>query len=108
MDAALLPAGAGILSPPGEERGLLRPEFDPIMADMARMPIHHRTRGGLDMRHSDSTERARGWVVDYSAARAKAIEWLGDRYLLAKPVNRIAAASRAHRGPRLATAMDRP
>jgi hypothetical protein len=27
------------------------------------------------------------WVVDYSAARAKAIKWLGDRYLLAKPVN---------------------
>lgn len=28
------------------------------------------------------------YVVDYSAARAKAIEWLGDDYLLAKPVNR--------------------
>lgn len=27
-------------------------------------------------------------VVDYSAARAKAIEWLGDDYLLAKPINR--------------------
>lgn len=27
-------------------------------------------------------------VVDYSAARAKAIAWLGDRYLLAKPINR--------------------
>jgi hypothetical protein len=26
-------------------------------------------------------------VVDYSAARARAIEWLGDRYLLARPVN---------------------
>jgi hypothetical protein len=25
--------------------------------------------------------------TDYSAARAKAIEWLGDRYLLAKPIN---------------------
>jgi hypothetical protein len=25
--------------------------------------------------------------VDYSAARARAIRWLGDRYLLAKPVN---------------------
>ena len=32
-------------------------------------------------------ERARTWVVDYSAARARAIRWLGDRYLLAKPVN---------------------
>jgi len=28
-----------------------------------------------------------GPVVDYSAARAKAIRWLGDRYLLAKPIN---------------------
>jgi hypothetical protein len=27
-------------------------------------------------------------VVDYSAARADAIRWLGDRYLLAKPINR--------------------
>lgn len=27
-------------------------------------------------------------VVDYSHARAKAIEWLGDDYLLAKPINR--------------------
>jgi hypothetical protein len=34
-----------------------------------------------------SRERAQSWVVDYSAARARAIAWLGDRYLLAKPVN---------------------
>lgn len=27
------------------------------------------------------------WVVDYSAARARAIERLGDRYLLARPIN---------------------
>lgn len=27
-------------------------------------------------------------VVDYSAARAKAIAWLGDAYLLAHPINR--------------------
>jgi hypothetical protein len=26
------------------------------------------------------------WVVDYSAGRADAIRWLGDRYLLAKPI----------------------
>jgi hypothetical protein len=26
-------------------------------------------------------------VVDYSAARMQAIRWLGDRYLLAKPIN---------------------
>ena len=29
----------------------------------------------------------KAWVVDYSAARAHAISWLGDRYLLAKPIN---------------------
>ena len=29
----------------------------------------------------------RSWIVDYSAARARAIEWLGDRYLLARPIN---------------------
>jgi hypothetical protein len=35
--------------------------------------------------------RTNGWPrvleVDYSAARAQAIRWLGDRYLLAKPIN---------------------
>jgi hypothetical protein len=31
-------------------------------------------------------------VANYSSAIAKAVEWLGDRYLLAKPVN--AAPSR--------------
>jgi hypothetical protein len=40
------------------------------------------------MRDTDSAERAHSRVVDYSAARAKAIEWLGDRYLLAIPVKR--------------------
>ncbi len=40
------------------------------------------------MRRTENAERARISVVDYSAARAKAIEWLGDRYLLAKPINR--------------------
>jgi len=36
-------------------------------------------------------KRTSGWPhlleVDYSAARAQAIRWLGDRYLLAKPIN---------------------
>ena len=27
------------------------------------------------------------WIVDYSAARADAIKRLGERYLLAKPIN---------------------
>jgi hypothetical protein len=29
----------------------------------------------------------RALVADYSAARAQAIKWLGDRYLLAEPIN---------------------
>jgi len=32
-------------------------------------------------------ERALSWTGDYGAARAHAIRWLGDRYLLAKPIN---------------------
>ena len=40
------------------------------------------------MRRMTYAEKTREWVVDYSAARAKAIEWLGDRYLLARPVQR--------------------
>jgi len=47
--------------------------------------ITERNRG---MRYGNNTERVRSWIVDYSVARAKAIEWLGDRYLLAKPINR--------------------
>lgn len=47
------------------------------------------------MRQTDELERIRtlasAWVVDYSAARAKALAWLGDRYLLAQPVRRKSA-----------------
>jgi len=39
------------------------------------------------VKRTSSSERAQSWVVDYSAARARAIKWLGDRYLLAKPIN---------------------
>jgi hypothetical protein len=39
-------------------------------------------------------ERQRTWIVDYSAARARAIDWLGDRYLLARPIN-VPAAQRS-------------
>jgi hypothetical protein len=39
------------------------------------------------MRRAIADERARSWVVDYSAARTRAIKWLGDRYLLARPIN---------------------
>ena len=40
------------------------------------------------MQQTSKLERQQPYVVDYSAARAKAIEWLGDRYLLARPINR--------------------
>ena len=40
------------------------------------------------------TKKAQSWVVDYDAARAQAIRWLGDRYLLAKPINRSPMGAR--------------
>jgi hypothetical protein len=36
-------------------------------------------------------QKAATWVTDYSAARDRAIRWLGDRYLLATPVRRTAS-----------------
>ena len=39
------------------------------------------------MKHRTQQNDAPAWIVDYSAARARAIKWLGDRYLLAKPIN---------------------
>lgn len=59
------------------------------------------------MRHIDNAERARSWIVDYSAARARAIEWLGDRYLLAIPINRRFVTSAAKSGQRPGAAADR-
>lgn len=59
------------------------------------------------MRQIDISKRTHGWVVDYSVARAKAIEWLGDRYLLAKPINRPATASRPAATRRLDSATGR-
>jgi hypothetical protein len=106
MEAPLLRAGADALSPPGEAPVLLRPELDPIMGNEAGKPMIIEL-GGHDMRPTDSIERARSWVVDYSAARAKAIEWLGDRYLLAKPVNRRSVAGHARGWQRPAPATDR-
>lgn len=49
------------------------------------------------MRPSGHDERIRSWIVDYSGARNKAIEWLGDRYLLAKPINRSTASEKIRR-----------
>lgn len=56
------------------------------------------------MRPSDSAELVRSWVVDYTAATARAIEWLGDRYLLAKPINRRFAQPRDWQRPACAFA----
>lgn len=59
------------------------------------------------MRQSDNADRVGSRVVDYSAAVAKAIKWLGDRYLLAKPINRTFAASRPKHYGRPARMTDR-
>ncbi len=37
-------------------------------------------------------------VANYSSAIAKAVEWLGDRYLLAKPI-KAGSTIDAHAGP---------
>jgi hypothetical protein len=42
-------------------------------------------------------------VANYTPALARALDWLGDRYLLAKPIN----APRVHR-PRIAAAPIKP
>jgi len=60
---------------------------------VCRMPIMLDLKVEVVKRIS-SRERAQSWVVDYSAARARAIEWLGDRYLLAKPINASENGSR--------------
>jgi hypothetical protein len=39
------------------------------------------------MKHGTQRSTAPAWIVDYSAARARAIQWLGGRYLLAKPIS---------------------
>ena len=46
----------------------------------------------MQMRNKLTFTPQQSSVYDYSASVAKAVEWLGDRYLLAKPVN--AAPSR--------------
>ena len=54
------------------------------------------------------------WRVDYSAARARALSWLGDRYLLARPINRRPPSRTASRrlevaqGLRPESSVDRP
>ena len=55
------------------------------------------------MKQTTTAERAAAPIVDYSEARERAIKWLGDRYLLAKPINadwrKAAAAKPDSRAP---------
>jgi hypothetical protein len=44
--------------------------------------------------------KADAWVVDYTAARERAIRWLGDQYLLATPVRRTHVIRRNPQFPR--------
>jgi hypothetical protein len=44
-------------------------------------------REGDMVKQTTVNDRARAPIVDYSAARERAIKWLGDRYLLARPIN---------------------
>lgn len=63
-----------------------------------------------EMLRSKYRERASAWIVDYSAARARAIEWFGDRCLLAKPIRRQSDTGRAPRisPSAIAQARERP
>ena len=69
------------------------------------------------MKPTMTGERVRSWIVDYSAARARAIEWLGHRYLLARPINArepavrkapVARAIALQLGPTAASSARRP
>jgi hypothetical protein len=53
----------------------------------SRDPYPRTARKGDVMKPRTHREQVETWVVDYSAARARAIKWLGDRYLLARPIN---------------------
>ncbi len=61
---------------------------------LGREPYIGAAREGKIVKRIASNERAQTWVVDYSAARARAIGWLGDRYLLARPINASESAWR--------------
>jgi hypothetical protein len=53
-------------------------------------------------------QKAATWVIDYSAARDRAIKWLGDRYLLAAPVRRTASSRTIPPHTRRTTPAGRP
>jgi hypothetical protein len=42
----------------------------------------------IAMQWTNDGEKWRAWLVDYTAPRARAIQSLGERYLLARPINR--------------------
>jgi hypothetical protein len=50
-------------------------------------PVTSEHHEGSIVKRTANNERAQSWVIDYSTARARAIKWLGDRYLLARPIN---------------------
>jgi hypothetical protein len=52
------------------------------------------------MQWTNDGEKWRAWLVDYSAARARAIDWLGDDYLLATPIRRRPTNGLDDRRPR--------
>jgi hypothetical protein len=54
-------------------------------------PVDQIDNAGMRVQQTGQ-EFAAAPVSDYSAAIANAVAWLGDRYLLAKPVNAIPAA----------------
>lgn len=41
------------------------------------------------------------WLIDYGPARDRALRWLGDRYLLAVPINRPRASGASSPAPPL-------
>jgi hypothetical protein len=47
----------------------------------------------MEMANKQAKRSQAHWEYDYSAAMANAVAWLGDRYLVAKPIN----ATRADR-----------
>ena len=94
---SLLRTASAPLSLPGEEPPLEGSKRDSMML------LHRKATRHTEMRQTGNVERTRGWVVDYSEARAKAIAWLGDRYLLAKPINGRPAATHAESERRAAT-----
>ena len=52
-----------------------------------------------------ASQKSRWPCTDYSAAIATAVEWLGDRYLLAKPINPLSSC-RASSGAKSAPALN--